>query len=121
MLFFVAWVLQDWSKIAGLILFYFLGGSEFVAWVSHCILLWVPLMVGLGAWTAPLLGFLCKICSSFRGFCRREADMKKREIVAPSMLLQAFNIFGKVREMGRGERKRENGYLFIYYFANVSG
>ena len=47
--------------------------------------------------------------------------MKKREIVAPSKLLQAFNIFGKVREMGRGERKRENGYLFIYYFANVSG
>ena len=47
--------------------------------------------------------------------------MKKREIVAPSKLLQAFNISGKVREMGRGERKRENCYLFIYYFANVSG
>ena len=38
-----------------------------------------------------------------------------------STLLQAFSVFGKVREMGRGERKRENDYLFIYYFANVSG
>ena len=26
---------------------------------------------------------------------------KKKEIVAPSMLLQAFNVSGKMREMGR--------------------
>ena len=77
-------------------------------------------MVGLGAWTAHLLGFLCKICNSFRGFCRREVDMKKREIVAPSTLLQAFNISRKVREMGRGEREREK-MVFYYYFADVSG
>ena len=46
---------------------------------------------------------------------------KKKEIMAPSTLLQAFNIFGKLREMGRGERKRENGFFFFYnYFAVVS-
>ena len=39
---------------------------------------------------------------------------KKREIVAPSMLLQAFNVSGKMREMGRGERKRENGFFFFF-------
>ena len=46
--------------------------------------------------------------------------MKKREIVAPSTLLQAFNISRKVREMGRGEREREK-MVFYYYFADVSG
>ena len=45
---------------------------------------------------------------------------KKKEIMAPSTLLQAFNIFGKLREMGRGERKRENGFFFYNYFAVVS-
>ena len=41
--------------------------------------------------------------------------------MAPSTLLQAFNIFGKLREMGRGERKRENSFFFFYnYFAVVS-
>ena len=38
---------------------------------------------------------------------------KKKEIMAPSTLLQAFNIFGKLREMGRGERKTENGFFFF--------
>ena len=42
---------------------------------------------------------------------------KKKEFVAPSTLLQAFNVSGKVREMLRGERKRENGF----FFANVLG
>ena len=43
--------------------------------------------------------------------------MKKTEAVAPLTLFQAFNVFGKVREMGKGERERENVFLL---FADVS-
>ena len=38
--------------------------------------------------------------------------------MAPSTLFQAFNVFDKVREMGRGERERENVFLL---FADVLG
>ena len=45
--------------------------------------------------------------------------MKKIKIVAPSTLLQAFNVCEKVREMGRGERKRENGFFTILLMCRV--
>ena len=119
MLFFVAWVLQDWSKIASWNCWvdsfsFFLFLVDLSLWhdVSHYILLWVPLMVGLGAWTAPLLGFLCKICNSFRGFCKREEDMKKKkkkkEIVAPSMFLEKWGRW-------EDERGREK-MVFSFFF-----
>ena len=38
--------------------------------------------------------------------------------MAPSTLFQGFNVSGKVREMGRGERERENVFLL---FADVLG
>ena len=41
--------------------------------------------------------------------------MKKREAVVPSTLFQAFNVFGKVREMERGREKN----IFLL-FADVS-
>ena len=44
--------------------------------------------------------------------------MKKREAVTPSTLFHAFNVSGKEREMGRGERERKNAFLL---FADVSG
>ena len=44
--------------------------------------------------------------------------MKKREAMAPSTLFQAFNVSGKVREMGRGERGRKN---ILLLFADVPG
>ncbi|KAK7839107.1 hypothetical protein CFP56_018758 [Quercus suber] len=48
------------------------------------------------------LGTMSPMDQAFRVFCRREGDMKKTEVVAPSTLFQAFNVIGKVREMGRG-------------------
>ena len=36
-----------------------------------------------------------------------------------STLLQAFSVFGKVREMGRGERKGENGFFIILLTCRV--
>ena len=44
---------------------------------------------------------------------------KKKEIMAPSTLLQAFNISGKLREMGRGERKRENGFFLLTCWVRI--
>ena len=50
---------------------------------------------------------------------RYEKKIKNKNIMAPSTLLQAFNIFGKLREMGRGERKGENGFFIILLTCRV--
>ena len=109
---FVAWVPQDWSEIAELIFyFYFFCLVDLGLWhrflTKFC---WVPLLVGLGMWTAPLLGFLCKSCRLFKGFCRREGDMKKREFMATSTFLEKR---GRWEEEERGREKM----VFFFFLA----
>ena len=79
-------------KLLGWFFFFFLGGSEFVAWVSHCILLWVPLMVGLGVWTALLLGF-CRRYEKKKRLCLLQRCFK------PTMFLKKWR--GWEEERGR--------------------
>ena len=43
---------------------------------------------------------------------------RKRIVFRKATLLQAYNVSGKVKGMGRGDRKRESN--FFYYFADVS-
>ncbi|KAL4638099.1 hypothetical protein ACB092_03G125900 [Castanea dentata] len=49
---------------------------------------------------------------AFRGFCRREGDMKKKGCGSFNVV-SGLQFFWKVREMGRGERERKNVVLII--------
>ena len=93
--------------------FFFLGGFEFVAWVSYCIFFVSSIDGWFGCVNNSFAGIILEHLQAFRGFCRREGDMKKREAGAPSTLFQAFNVFGKVREMGRGEGERKNIFYYL--------
>ena len=95
------------------LIFFFLGGFEFVAWVSHCIFFVSSIDGWFGCVNNSFAGIILEHLQAFRGFCRREGDMKKREAGAPSTLFQAFNVFGKVREMGRGEGERKNIFYYL--------
>ena len=44
--------------------------------------------------------------------------VRERMMFRKATLLQAYNVSGKVKGMGRGERERESN--FFYYFADVS-
>ena len=86
--------------------FFFLGGFEFVAWVSHCIFFVSSIDGWFGCVNSSFAGIILEHLQAFRGFCKREAG-------APSTLFQAFNVSGKVREMGRGEGERKNIFYYL--------
>ena len=97
-------------ETAGLI--FFLGGSEFVAWVSHCIFLWVPLMDGLGALTAPLLGFFF---IKFAGFQRILHKRGRYEEERLGLLQRCFKLSMFLEKWGRWKEERGREKMFFYY------
>ena len=99
-----------WLKLLGWFIFW--GGSEFVAYVSHHFVSWVPLVFGLGMWTAPFLGFLCKICGFLEYFAKEREIWKKIEIVAASTLS------GKRGRLV--EEKREARKWFSFFARSLS-
>ena len=92
--------------------FFFLGGFEFVAWVSHCIFLWVPLMDGLGALTAPLLGFFF---IKFAGFQRILHKRGRYEEERLGLLQRCFKLSMFLEKWGRWKEERGREKMFFYY------
>ena len=109
MLFFVAWVLQDWSKIVS----WFFFGCIWVCGMGFLVYFVVSSIDGwFGCVNIPFAGFLCKICNSFRWFCRREEDMKKKRDYGSFNIASSLQYFWKIE--GDGKRREEERKWFFF-------